>query len=345
MLILLFSNLSFATEQYSEKILISNDTMDLYTYPLTHKIRLMSNRPKFKKYSGGTACFRGYVATWEISNDSLFLRNVATCPSMSIGITDKFLKKLSTVDEFAPFYDTLANLKGATYSHRLFSQKLEEILDKKNAQRLFSFCMFHSEYIRLGWGFQYQFDVDLLLSQKKLAPRPDNASPVFFPWYSGVLEIPRGKEISRGGFFKSAEHLAYTFIHIDSGKVIKTEEVPNDSGVTVYLRYGEPNWNALSRYEFERCLYFLSRVSAQWNETSKSYGLRQLKQSLLTDINLFIRAMRKIDSSEKIYPLVSDIQFTEDEKRVLINKLKKSRKSRRIRTKLLNMIDSNSTNR
>ena len=67
-LILLFYVLSHATEQYKDKLIFNKRT---YSIPY-----IKSNYKTDERYS--TACWRGYVATWKVNNDSLFLKKVTT---------------------------------------------------------------------------------------------------------------------------------------------------------------------------------------------------------------------------------------------------------------------------
>ncbi len=69
---------TFATEQSRDKLIYNSDTIYIYNYPLDSLIKIF---PPFEKrihnYSDticeSTDCWRGYVGTWIIQNDSLYL--------------------------------------------------------------------------------------------------------------------------------------------------------------------------------------------------------------------------------------------------------------------------------
>lgn len=69
---------TFATGQIGDRLIFNGDTLMLFTNPLED---YLSNKPQrtinnYELTWTSTACYRGYIATWEVTNDSLFLLSV-----------------------------------------------------------------------------------------------------------------------------------------------------------------------------------------------------------------------------------------------------------------------------
>ncbi|MFA6705080.1 MAG: hypothetical protein WCS10_02720, partial [Bacteroidales bacterium] len=79
LIIILFISITkvSATEQFSDLLIIKNDTFFLKTFPLEKlKLKLKVKQSPFKYGDYGfphTACYRGYLATWKIIDNKLFL--------------------------------------------------------------------------------------------------------------------------------------------------------------------------------------------------------------------------------------------------------------------------------
>jgi len=78
-LIVQFSEL-FATAQYGDRLVIDKDTFWINSNPLESYFDIKGNRTiNDEEIQGGcTALWRGYVATWLLQNDSLFLIRIQT---------------------------------------------------------------------------------------------------------------------------------------------------------------------------------------------------------------------------------------------------------------------------
>ena len=82
LIIILFISITkvSATEQFSDFLIIKNDTFFLKTFPLEKlKLKLKVKQSPFKYGDYGfphTACYRGYLATWKIIDNKLFLVEV-----------------------------------------------------------------------------------------------------------------------------------------------------------------------------------------------------------------------------------------------------------------------------
>lgn len=69
-----------ATGQIADQLIVDGDTLWLFSNPLEDYFDLVGNRnlPGFRGMMS-TACWRGYMATWELENDSLFLNRITAC--------------------------------------------------------------------------------------------------------------------------------------------------------------------------------------------------------------------------------------------------------------------------
>jgi len=91
---------AFGTAQIPDKLIYRGDTLPVFANPLESYFELTGNRalPDFSG-CGSTACWRGYIAIWEIRNDSLFLRAITSChPGCRTDIRNANLKKMFGTD-------------------------------------------------------------------------------------------------------------------------------------------------------------------------------------------------------------------------------------------------------
>jgi hypothetical protein len=97
--LLLYSNSSqflFATAQFPELLIVEKDTIKMYTNPLEAYFERKGERSigNIEMVSSCTALWRGYVATWKLTNDSLFLVGIKISghskTASAIGITEEF---------------------------------------------------------------------------------------------------------------------------------------------------------------------------------------------------------------------------------------------------------------
>jgi hypothetical protein len=112
--IILFTLISFtvsATEQTLDKLIYKTDTIGISTFPLN---TLIETYPLIKKklfhYSDticeSTDCWRGYIGTWKIENDSLFLIKLTNGCENHIFNLNKVFSKRKTQNKriFANWY-------------------------------------------------------------------------------------------------------------------------------------------------------------------------------------------------------------------------------------------------
>ncbi|NDV64165.1 hypothetical protein [Bacteroides sp. 224] len=86
----------FATPQYGDKLIIGKDTVWIYSYPLEKYFKEKGSRTigKIEMKVFCTALWRGYVATWKLENNRLFLVKVET------GYCNKPPTAISIIEEF-----------------------------------------------------------------------------------------------------------------------------------------------------------------------------------------------------------------------------------------------------
>ena len=78
---LLYAQSTYATGQVPDYMVYQGDTIAIFSNPLEQYFELKGKRwlPDFNGGCGSTNCWRGYMAIWELRNDSLFLRRVTSC--------------------------------------------------------------------------------------------------------------------------------------------------------------------------------------------------------------------------------------------------------------------------
>ncbi len=123
------------TAQFSEKLTYQGEQLALCTEPLVDYFVLSNKRPDFK--SPSTALWRGYVGSWEIIGDRLYLIAI-----------DGVLKNGSEI--------TLESIFPG-YRERVFSHWYSGTLRIPQGQLL--------QYVHMGYGSKYE--QDLMINIKK----------------------------------------------------------------------------------------------------------------------------------------------------------------------------------
>lgn len=110
----------YATSQIPDFLYYRGGTLQIYTNPLEYHLQIDSLRPKlFGKQKGGnsTACWREYIAYWELKNKKLYLVNIASCDSYEDQIVadlkSLFKKKFMDGKVFADWFTgTISSPRG-----------------------------------------------------------------------------------------------------------------------------------------------------------------------------------------------------------------------------------------
>jgi len=93
---LFIGNSVFATGQIPDYMIYKGDTVAIFSNPLEQYFEQVGKRELIDFFGcGSTACWRGYIAIWELKNDSLFLRQITSChKDCGYEIKDADLKKM-----------------------------------------------------------------------------------------------------------------------------------------------------------------------------------------------------------------------------------------------------------
>lgn len=132
----------FATAQEPDVLIHKGEKKSLFTNPLEHFYETgKSKRPKFmiEPFTVSSGNWRGYVATWEIDNNKLYLREIKAwlCP----GSTEESCKKV-TIESVFP-----GKVRDGRISAEWFTGKLR-IPDGKQLR-----------YLHSGYGSIYERDI------------------------------------------------------------------------------------------------------------------------------------------------------------------------------------------
>lgn len=139
-----FANL---TAQLPDKLMYKGDTISIFSNPLESFLQLnnINSLPEFKG-CGSTDCWRGYVAVWEIVNDSLFLNAITPC------------YKDCRSD---PNNAKLKKLFGSNYMNgRVYAHWVDETLLSPQGRLL--------KYVHMGYGSIYEKELHLTIKKGKL---------------------------------------------------------------------------------------------------------------------------------------------------------------------------------
>lgn len=118
------------TAQVSEALIYEGEKVDMFSQPLADYFKLSGQIPQFADW--GTACQRGYVGTWELSNGRLYLIRIAVMTES--GETANYLNTL-----FPGFPD------------RVFAHWYSDTLRLPQGQLL--------EYVHHGYASEYERDL------------------------------------------------------------------------------------------------------------------------------------------------------------------------------------------
>ncbi|MCU4154495.1 hypothetical protein J1N10_00790 [Carboxylicivirga sp. A043] len=106
---------AFGTHQIPDYLVIESDTFELYTNPLTAYLNFKNEKAisHNELKSLHTACWRGYVATWKLENDSLFLTKIEGKNNNDELISYDLIEEFGTSKVFAEWFTgTLISPRG-----------------------------------------------------------------------------------------------------------------------------------------------------------------------------------------------------------------------------------------
>ena len=124
---------AYATAQVGERLLYKGETNRLCTLPLdpylkAHNLRLHEVAPS-KKIITSTACWRGYIGTWQIKDGFLWLVNVENLDQAQVPLSKVFTNQAPPIK--ATWYSGTLHVtqgKMLRYVHAEFASKFERDL-------------------------------------------------------------------------------------------------------------------------------------------------------------------------------------------------------------------------
>ncbi len=149
-LVLLLSFEAFATAQAPDVLIYDNKIYDLYANPLETFYKNQLDRPSFSISPGlivSTGNWRGYVATWEIEEGTLYLRGIDSW------LCDAKGEKCKKTDLKELFGDQC--IKGKVKANWFSGQ-----LKIPNGKQL--------QYVHMGYGSIYERDIILTVDAGKI---------------------------------------------------------------------------------------------------------------------------------------------------------------------------------
>ncbi len=102
-----------ATEQMADLFIFKNQTFYIPDIPIDYLDRFLPSEVgnKIRKTQIGymTACYRGYIATWTLEGDSLFLTKLETWKGETLPLENYFPGKVTSQGVFADWFNYMIN--------------------------------------------------------------------------------------------------------------------------------------------------------------------------------------------------------------------------------------------
>lgn len=203
----------FATAQIPDLLIYKGETLSLFTNPLESFYNKENPRP----YSFGmtkcinTACWRGYVATWEIKNDRLYLLEIKDCCYWGFyKITDEVVSNLEGIIP-SEVLKKINLIKGDDHN---FQKKLKKALGRRNYKKyakIITNCARHKTKANL----------------KKIFGKYYKNGKVEAFWFTGDLKIPKGKQIEYVHMGYMSTYEKELNLSIENGVLVGTVEYSN----------------------------------------------------------------------------------------------------------------------
>lgn len=190
------------TAQQVDVLHLEELTFSLCTLPLSLLFDTFNPTPKLVVESSNN--WRGYIATWKILNDRLYLINFEG--ELLYSMPQYKRKELKS--KIAPKYQNKIKLL-----EKMRKNSDGEILPNKK---------WEESYVPVDNG---SIDTSLNISIEEIFE--SHVNPVFASWYSGLLQCKYGKDLwrSNAGFhFKTEKEL---LLHIERGAVVKSWIIDN----------------------------------------------------------------------------------------------------------------------
>jgi hypothetical protein len=213
--LLLLSLNCFGTAQSPDFLVYKGDTLALFSNPLESLYKANPDgRPKtfFKKtFCSSTACWRGYIAYWEIIGGKIFLTNIQSCCFNS--------KETADLVEF--FGDKAIEGK-------VFADWINEELFSPTGKRL--------QYAHMGYASVFEKEIGFLVERGELieVKNYDNSKSKFPEYYKDGQKLNQfiNSRLSRD-LFKDKDNFSIL-------AKVKTDENGKILKVTMEIGLGEP---------------------------------------------------------------------------------------------------------
>jgi len=182
----LFVQLVYGTAQVPDLLIYKGDTLYLFANPLEDYYNAQNPRPDNFGFTNcrSTACWRGYIAEWEICDSTLFLKNILDCCFWKdYEFSTQTFEKLKEKGVPNRIIKKFKHYNRQVFQSSIIENVLAEILRKKDLEKY--------KQIILDCVKKERQKADL----KKLFPNHFKNNRVEAFWFSGELKVPQGNEI------------------------------------------------------------------------------------------------------------------------------------------------------
>lgn len=217
-LFIVISNLLFATAQDPDIIYYKGKKYSLFSNPLEQYFKSINNRPKLflESNCGNTACWRGYIATWEISDKKLFLTEIGTCCWEAYYKINEFtLNKLSgkIPEKFYPALDSIADK---------YFDEFDELTTELSKYLSYTEIVEYADILKQASvkGLE-KADLNSLFGSEYKNGKVEAS------WFTGTLRIPDGERISYVHMGYGSKYEREIMIKVENGKVTAQFVVDN----------------------------------------------------------------------------------------------------------------------
>lgn len=175
LIILMLLTFSYATFQEGDTLIYEDDTLLTPIYPLEANDEFLTKKKSFSEAFFSTSNYRGYIATWKIENDTLYL----------IGINSWALELVSDSTNFLVLDngDTLYGL-AASSSSKKRKLDIQDFFPTHNNQKIPALWFNNSIILGRRWGAS---------SNEEVISQSEKYSTIVFEIENGVVVSVKDK--------------------------------------------------------------------------------------------------------------------------------------------------------
>ena len=207
----------FATAQRPDKLFYEGKKHWLYSNPLEQYFDSLGSRPQLfiEDKCWGTNCWRGYIASWEIKDNLLYLKQIESCCYKYYVINDKAIEKLKNKlpDNFYPVLDSLKNKRFDSF--KKLKKAMRKFLKRRKIAK-------YSKFLKEATLKETEKS-DL----KKLFGNRYKEGVVQATWFTGTLRIPDGKQLEYVHMGYGSIYERDIIFYIKEGKIINKMIIDN----------------------------------------------------------------------------------------------------------------------